>query len=120
MKISLNWIRDYVQLTASVEEISRAITFLGFEVESVHTTGAPKLEHVVVGEILKQTHWLDAPVDVGHWRTHDGQEVDLVIERGDVLGRPGGRVERTHHVDGPGDRDAGDARRTAAVAGDRR
>jgi len=55
MKISLNWIRDYVPLTASVEEISRAITFLGFEVESVHTTGAPKLEHVVVGEILTRS-----------------------------------------------------------------
>jgi predicted AAA+ superfamily ATPase len=41
------------------------------------------LETFVVGEILKQTHWLDAPVDVGHWRTHDGQEVDLVIERVD-------------------------------------
>lgn len=52
MKISLNWLRDYVALDASVDEISRAITFLGFEVESVHTTGAPKLSNVVVGEIL--------------------------------------------------------------------
>ena len=52
MKISLNWLRDYVQLDASVDEISRAITFLGFEVEEVRSTGAPKLEHVVVGEIL--------------------------------------------------------------------
>ncbi|MEY4941180.1 MAG: hypothetical protein RIQ93_2915 [Verrucomicrobiota bacterium] len=52
MKISLNWLRDYVQLDASVEDISRAITFLGFEVESVQTTGAPKLDNVVVGEIL--------------------------------------------------------------------
>jgi len=52
MKISLNWLKDYVQLDAPVEEITRAITFLGFEVESVHTTGAPKLARVVVGEIL--------------------------------------------------------------------
>ncbi|MSU50525.1 MAG: phenylalanine--tRNA ligase subunit beta [Opitutus sp.] len=52
MKISLNWLRDYVQLDASVDEISRAVTFLGFEVENVATTGAPKLDHVVVGEIL--------------------------------------------------------------------
>ncbi len=71
MKISLNWIRDYVPLTASVEEISRAITFLGFEVESVHTTGAPKLEHVVVGEILTRAKHPNADklsvctVDVG-------------------------------------------------------
>ena len=52
MKISLNWLRDYVQLTASVDEICRAITFLGFEVEQVIRTGAPKLSQVVVGEVL--------------------------------------------------------------------
>jgi len=52
MKISLNWLRDYVQLDASVDEISRAITFLGFEVEGVASTGAPKLDNVVVGQIL--------------------------------------------------------------------
>ncbi|HXA13928.1 MAG TPA: phenylalanine--tRNA ligase subunit beta [Opitutaceae bacterium] len=53
MKISLNWLKDYVKpLDASVDEISRAITFLGFEVEGVHRTGAPKLSQVVVGEVL--------------------------------------------------------------------
>ncbi len=52
MKISLNWLRDYVDLTASADEICRAITFLGFEVEQVISTGAPKLDNVVVGEIL--------------------------------------------------------------------
>jgi phenylalanyl-tRNA synthetase beta chain len=52
MKISLNWLKDYITLTASNDEISRAITFLGFEVEEVIQTGAPQLEHVVVGEIL--------------------------------------------------------------------
>ena len=35
MKISLNWLRDYVALDASADEICRAITFLGFEVENV-------------------------------------------------------------------------------------
>ena len=52
MKISLNWLRDYVALDASHDEISRAITFLGFEVEQIIRTGAPKLSHVVVGEVL--------------------------------------------------------------------
>lgn len=55
MKISLNWLKDYVALDASVNEITRAITFLGFEVEGVVTTGAPKLDSVVVGEILTRT-----------------------------------------------------------------
>ncbi len=53
MKISLNWLKDYVKpLDASVEEVSQAITFLGFEVEGAHRTGAPKLNQVVVGEVL--------------------------------------------------------------------
>jgi phenylalanyl-tRNA synthetase beta chain len=52
MKISLNWIRDYVALEAPVEEITRAVTFLGFEVEHVSTHGAPPLDGVVVGEVL--------------------------------------------------------------------
>jgi phenylalanyl-tRNA synthetase beta chain len=52
MKFSLNWLRDYVALDAPVADLTRAITFLGFEVEGVVTTGAPALEHVVVGEVL--------------------------------------------------------------------
>ncbi|HXQ80644.1 MAG TPA: phenylalanine--tRNA ligase subunit beta [Opitutaceae bacterium] len=52
MKISLNWVRDYAALEAPVPEITRAITFLGFEVEQVLAAGAPRLEHVVVGEVL--------------------------------------------------------------------
>jgi phenylalanyl-tRNA synthetase beta chain len=52
MKISLNWIRDYVALDAPVAELTHAITFLGFEVEHVASTGAPRLDHVVVGEVL--------------------------------------------------------------------
>ena len=41
------------------------------------------LETFVVGELLKQSSWNDDIVSVGHWRTRDGQEVDLVIERYD-------------------------------------
>jgi predicted AAA+ superfamily ATPase len=38
------------------------------------------LETFVVGELRKQVSWLDERVTTGHWRTHDGDEVDLVIE----------------------------------------
>jgi predicted AAA+ superfamily ATPase len=41
------------------------------------------LETFVVGEVCKQLGWLDEPVQRGHWRTHDGGEVDLVLERED-------------------------------------
>lgn len=38
------------------------------------------LETFVVGEVRKQVSWLDEPVALGHWRTSDGVEVDLVME----------------------------------------
>jgi predicted AAA+ superfamily ATPase len=41
------------------------------------------LETFVVGEVCKQLDWLEEPVTRGHWRTHDGDEVDLVLERED-------------------------------------
>jgi hypothetical protein len=42
------------------------------------------LETFAINEALKQLGWLeDAPSAVGHWRTFDGDEVDLVVERAD-------------------------------------
>jgi phenylalanyl-tRNA synthetase beta chain len=71
VKFSLDWLKDYVALDASPEELARAITFLGFEVEQVIATGAPRLEQVVVGEILSRDRHPNADklsvcqVDVG-------------------------------------------------------
>lgn len=42
-----------------------------------------RLETFVVGELMKQASWLDGVVGLGHWRTRDGDEVDLVVERDD-------------------------------------
>jgi phenylalanyl-tRNA synthetase beta chain len=52
VKISLNWLKDYADFAADPDEIAKAVTFLGFEVEGVERTGAPALSHVVVGEVL--------------------------------------------------------------------
>jgi hypothetical protein len=41
------------------------------------------LETFAVGEIRKQASWLDDVGPLGHWRTSDGDEVDLVVERDD-------------------------------------
>jgi len=52
MKISLNWLNQYLPLAGvSVDELKRAITFLGFEVEGVVNTALSPLQNVVVGEI---------------------------------------------------------------------
>lgn len=45
------------------------------------------IETFVVNEILKQVGWLGEAVRVGHYRTHDGDEIDLVLQApgGDVI-----------------------------------
>ncbi len=71
MKLSRNWLRQYVRLYSTTEELQRAITFLGFEVEGVRQIGLPPLESVVVGEIKTRVKHPDADklsvctVDVG-------------------------------------------------------
>jgi predicted AAA+ superfamily ATPase len=42
-------------------------------------------ETFAVGEILKEASWMDGMATVGHWRTFDHEEVDLVVERDDGL-----------------------------------
>lgn len=41
------------------------------------------VETFVIAELLKQTSWMDGIAGAGHWRTRDGDEVDLVVERDD-------------------------------------
>lgn len=38
------------------------------------------LETFAIGELRKQASWLEESVTIGHWRTHDHDEVDFVIE----------------------------------------
>lgn len=52
MKISLNWLRRYIDLEASVDEIQRGLTLLGFEVEGIQQTGLSEMPGLVIGEIL--------------------------------------------------------------------
>lgn len=73
------------------------------------------LETFVVGELLKQASRTRQVSGYGHWRTHEGDEVDLVIERGD------GKVVAFEVKAGAGGVDAGlrSLRRLRDAAGDR-
>ena len=51
MKLSLKWLRSYVDYDGSAEELAHLLTFAGVEVEGVHTHGVA-IDHVVVAAIL--------------------------------------------------------------------
>jgi len=60
MKVSYNWLKRYIPLDQSPEEIEGILTLLGFEVEGVESKGLPELEGVVVGEVLERNQHPDA------------------------------------------------------------
>lgn len=77
------------------------------------------LETFVVGELRKQVSWLDEQVTTGHWRTHDGDEVDYVIEfdDGQVLAFEVKASERVTGADLKGLRTLRDALGDRFIAG---
>lgn len=54
MKISYNWLKEYIDIPESAEEIGQTITFTGLEVESVssHETVKGGLAGLVIGQVL--------------------------------------------------------------------
>jgi phenylalanyl-tRNA synthetase beta chain len=54
MRISYNWLKDYIDLTESPDEIARLLTHSGLEVEKVETYESIKggLAGVVIGKVL--------------------------------------------------------------------
>ena len=74
MKISLNWLRNYLALEQPVENISKILTDIGLEVEGIETFESIKggLEGVVIGEVMEvkphpnADRLLLTKVDVGH------------------------------------------------------
>lgn len=51
MKISYNWLKDYIDIPISPEETADKLTLLGLEVEEIHQLGSD-LSGFVVGEVL--------------------------------------------------------------------
>ncbi len=62
MKISLNWLKDYIQIDLTPERIDQILTDTGLEVEGVEKIEAVKggLQGVVIGEVLSCEQHPDA------------------------------------------------------------
>lgn len=74
MKVSLKWLKRYVDLDESPKELAASLTLLGFEVDDMETTGVPPLENVVVGEVLRRDQHPDAD-KLGVCRVDCGPEI---------------------------------------------
>lgn len=70
MKVSYNWLKDYVEIPLSPQELAAALTARGVVVEELHSNN-PGVEGVVVGRVVEIEHHPDADtlwicqVDVG-------------------------------------------------------
>ena len=54
MKISLNWLKNFIEITESAQELDELLTGTGLEVESIerHEAILGGLQGFVVGEVL--------------------------------------------------------------------
>jgi phenylalanyl-tRNA synthetase beta chain len=93
MKVSLNWLKDYVEIPIGVKELAHLLTMSGLEVEGVVSTGEG-LEKVVVAEILSvkrhpnadrlslvdvKTDQINLSIVCGATNIKEGQRVPLAL-----------------------------------------
>ncbi|HEU5315930.1 MAG TPA: phenylalanine--tRNA ligase subunit beta [Chloroflexota bacterium] len=103
MKVSLKWLRDYVDFSASAEELSRRLTIAGIEVDALHHVGAA-WENVWVARIEKIERHPNADrltlvtADYGQGRRTRVVTGATNIEEGDIvpLGLVGTRYRDGH------------------------
>ncbi|MGC9336961.1 MAG: phenylalanine--tRNA ligase subunit beta [Candidatus Cloacimonadia bacterium] len=74
MKISYNWLKDFVRLTRPIEEYCNELTIFGLEVESI-TSQEEKYENIVAGKVFsisphpRTKHLKVCQVDIGSGKT---------------------------------------------------
>jgi phenylalanyl-tRNA synthetase beta chain len=77
MRISLNWLRDYVDLSVPVDELAHRLTMAGLEVSAVETLGAG-IEGVVTARIVGKGPHPGAD-RLSLCRVDDGSEVHEIV-----------------------------------------
>jgi phenylalanyl-tRNA synthetase beta chain len=65
MRVPLNWLRDYVEVTVSVAELAERLTLAGLEVTSVHTFGLPVPEGIRVKQEDAGPVWQKDKIVIG-------------------------------------------------------
>lgn len=95
MTISLQWLKQFIDVPYSIEELDSVLTMLGLEVEKVHNAGA-QLEKFVVGKVLEREKHPDAD-KLSVCKVFDGSQ-----ERQIICGAPNVAAGQTVAVALPG------------------
>lgn len=77
MKLSFNWLREYIQLDLSPSELAKILTSAGLEVDSIEKLSA-NFDGVVVGQVLSVEKHPDAD-KLSVAQVTDGQETFQVV-----------------------------------------
>src|SRR5689334_498340 len=77
MKVTLNWLKQYVDFDWSPEILSERLTMLGIEVEGVEKTGG-EFEGIVVGQVITRDKHPNAD-KLSLCRVNDGQSERQIV-----------------------------------------
>ena len=112
MKITLNWLRNYVDFDGSSEELAERLTMLGLEVESLQRLGG-EFEGIVVAQVLsRERHpnadklslcrvadgWGERQIVCGAQNFQAGDKVPLIVPGASLPMKPGDREPFTIKV----------------------
>ncbi len=79
MKVSLNWLKDYIDITESPEEIGQLLTLHIAEVDEIHYQ-AKGLDHIVVGLVLEARPHPDAnKLNIGKFDVGEAEPRQIVF-----------------------------------------
>jgi phenylalanyl-tRNA synthetase beta chain len=77
MKVTFNWLKQYVQFDWSADELATRLTMLGLEVESVQKLGG-ELDGIVVAQVLTRDKHPNAD-KLSVCRVNDGRSERLIV-----------------------------------------
>ena len=77
MKVTYNWLREYVDFDASPDELTELLTMVGLEVESVEKVSGG-FDGIVVAEVLEKEQHPDAD-RLSLCKVNDGKEVRQIV-----------------------------------------